>query len=284
MKIQKKWLVVFVIIGLAGLFLNLGFNQVSMSVDKSSDIAMEIIEKRPFKTVNTNKPKQIKPVLDDSHIKYAEVSLEIDDDMEYFDDTNEGMHLKEHFDWLENTEPGSQERMDGSIEEMRQEPEMYTEKLLEVYDEVDRDDYLSKYKIVYMMENIQSPSAIPFFSELAVSDLPEDIKPYKGDGYIDERREESLLRLRAVGGLYALASKGDTKARKALMDTILKSKIKTVKNDAIWAYLSTSENIDAEKEYLKTVLPEKDHPFFTAELTDIEDVQKMLERSSEYDQ
>jgi hypothetical protein len=185
---------------------------------------------------------------------------------------------------MENTETGAQDRQDESMEEMRSEPEAYMEKLLEAYDQIDSNDYLSRYKIVYMMESIQSPNAVPFFSELATSDLPEEIEPYQGDGHINEEHQESLLRMRAVGGLYVLASEGDEKARNALMDTILNTKIQTVKNDAIWAYLSTSENIDAEKEKLKTVLPEKDHPFITVELTDIENVQKMLEHDREYEQ
>jgi hypothetical protein len=287
MKIQKKWLVALAVTTSGGFLLNLDFNHVSKDIEKSSSQAIGIIKRKPLDTAKLDKSRQTdltKVNFDNSRIEYADVSLEIADEMEYFDDTNTGMHLKEHFAQMENIESGAQDRLDESMEEMRERPGLYTEKLAEAYEQIDRDDYPSRYKIVYIMENIRSPDAIQFFSELAVSDLPEGIELYKGDGHINETQQESLLRMRGVGGLYALASEGDEKARNALMDTILNSKIQTVKNDAIWAYLSTSENIDAEKEHLKTVLPEKEHPFLTVELTDIEDVQKLMEHSSEFEQ
>jgi hypothetical protein len=286
MKVQKKWVAVFIITGLGGLFFSQSFHKGSKIIGKPSKIAMGNIEKKPLLTAKVDTSKTPSPIKtnDDSHINLVDITLEVIDEMEYFDDSNTGMHIKEHFDQMENTDSDAQERQDESMEEMRREPDLYAEKLFEAYEEVARKDYLSKYKIVYMMENIHSSNAVPFFTELAVSDFPEEIEPYKGDGHIDEKRQESLLRMRAVGGLYALASEGDEKARNALMDTILKSKIQTVKNDAIWAYLSTSENIDTEKEYLKTILPEKDHPFITVKLTNIEDVEEMLEEDTEYEQ
>jgi hypothetical protein len=84
MRIQKKWLAAFVITGLGGLFFNLGFNQVSKRVEKSSNAAMEIMEKKAHMTTKADRPKKtrlIKASLDDSHIEYADVSLEVVDEM-----------------------------------------------------------------------------------------------------------------------------------------------------------------------------------------------------------
>lgn len=278
MKIPKKGLIFFAIAG-AGLVINQVSNQIKQDTGAPSYTAVGASEKQPTKIVKSDRVKKFslaKSNVNQNHIEYSENPVDIFNEMEIFDDTNAGIYLKEHFDQLENTEPGAQERQDESMEEMRETPEVYVEKLAEAYEQVDRLNFLARYKIVYMMENIQSAHAVPFLSELAKSDLPEETVSYKGDGHIDERHQESLLRMRGVGGLHALAAEGNENARNALLNTVFETKIQTVKNDAIWAYLSTSNDIEAEKEYLKTVLPEKDHPFITVKMTNIDEVEKQL--------
>lgn len=278
MKIPKKGLIFFAIAG-AGLVINQVSNQIKQDTGAPSYTAVGASEKQPTKITKSEEIKKAglaKADANHNHIEYSENPVDIFNEMEIFDDTNAGIYLKEHFDQLENTEPGAQERQDESMEEMRETPEVYVEKLAEAYEQVDRLNFLARYKIVYMMENIQSAHAVPFLSELAKSDLPEETVSYKGDGHIDERHQESLLRMRGVGGLHALAAEGNENARNALLNTVFETKIQTVKNDAIWAYLSTSNDIEAEKEYLKTVLPEKDHPFITVKMTNIDEVEKQL--------
>ena len=278
MKILKKGVIIIAIAGV-GLVINQVFNQIKQDDETPSYTDAGASKKQPTKIAKSEEKKKTslaKPNVNHNHFEYSENSVNIFDEMEIFDDTAAGMHLKEHFDQLEDTEPGAQQRQDESMEEMRGSPAVYVEKLTEAYEEVDRLNFLAKYKIVYMMENIQSTHAVPFLSKLAKSDLPEDTAPYKGDGHTDERQQESLLRMRGVGGLHALAAEGNENARNALLNTVFETKIQTVKNDAIWAYLSTSNDIEAEKKYLKSVLPKKDHPFITVKITNIEEVEKQL--------
>jgi hypothetical protein len=128
-----------------------------------------------------------------------------------------------------------------------------------------------------MMENLKTAHAIPFLSELASSEQAEETAEYKGDGHIDETHRENLIRMRAVGGLYALAQGGDNGARNSLFDTILNTKDRTVKIDAIKSYLSTSKDLFADTENLKTMLPEDDRQFFDLKLSNLEEGQKQIE-------
>lgn len=287
MRLQKKRPIIIAAAGFSALGLLL-FTQTSNEENggngDQSLVAIESPEKQRRKAVEIEGPKKvswIKTRLDHNHIEYDMDSIETFDEMEIFDNSSAGIHLKEHFDLLENTEPGSQEKQDESFKKMRETPEVYVTKLAEAYDEVDRRNFLARYKVVYMMENLKSAHAIPFLSELANSEFPEVTAPYKGDGHIDEAHHESLIRMRAVGGLYTLANEGDKDARNSLFEAILSAKDRTVKNDAIWAYLSTSKDLEVDKEYLKTVLPDEDHQFVTLKLSNIEDVQEQVESNNE---
>ena len=287
MRIQKKWPITIAAAGFVGLGILL-FTQTSNEENggggDQSYVAMGSPEKQQREVVIIEGPKKaslIKTRLNHNHIEDGMDSVESFDGMEIFDNSSAGIHLKEHFDLLENTEPGSQEKQDESFKKMRETPEVYVTKLAEAYDEADRLNFLARYKVVYMMENLKSPHAIPFLSEVANSDFPEETALYKGDGHVDEAHHESLIRMRAVGGLYTLANKDDNGARNSLFDAILNAKDRTVKNDAIWSYLSTSKDLEADKEYLKTVLPDEDHQFVTLKLSDIKDVQEQVESINE---
>lgn len=287
MRIQKKWPITIAAVGFVGLGLILltqTSNEENGGNGDLSYVAMEYPEKQRREVVKIDGSKKAtlkKTRLNHNHIEDDIDSVETYDEMEIFDNSSAGIHLKEHFDLLENTEPGSQEKQDESLEKMRETPEAYIAKLAEAYDEVDRLNFLARYKVVYMMENIKSPYAIPILSEIANSEFPEETVTFKGDGHIDEAHHESLIRMRAIGGLYTLANEDGNGARNSLFEAIFNAKDRTVKNDAIWSYLSTSKDLEADKEYLKTVLPDEDHQFVTLKLSDIEDVQEQLESINE---
>lgn len=281
MKIPNKWPVAIIAMGFIGLlFFTQTPSDKGEGVSSRANIAMGAIEKQQYQVDKINVQKKsslVKAKFGHNHIEHEEGLFEIFDDMALFDDSEVGVHLKEHLNMLENTELESQEKQDASIEKMRETPEVYVAKLTEAYDSVERVNFLDRYKLIYMMEKIETVHAIPFLAELANSEFSAETEPYKGDGHIDQSQYESLIRMRAVGGLYTLAKEGDVEARNFLFDTILNTKDRTVKNDAIWSYLSTSNDLESDKAYLKTVLPETDHQFVTVKLSNIEEVQEEIE-------
>jgi hypothetical protein len=254
-------------------------------INSQTSVAMRGVDKQQYEVAKVKDHKKsnlVKAKFGLYHIEHEKSSFEIDDEMELFDDSEAGIHLKEHLSMLENTEAGSQEKQDASIDKMRKTPEVYIAKLTEAYDSIERVSFLDRYKLVYMMEKIETVHAIPFLAELASSEISAETEPYKGDGHIDESQYESLIRMRAVGGLYTLAKEGDDEARSFLFDTILNTADRTVKNDAIWSFLSSSNDLEYDKEYLKTILPESDHQFVTVKLSNIEEVQEKVKLFDEY--
>lgn len=285
MKIKKKWPIIVAVgfVGLGLIFLTPS-QEANVSGGDQAYVSMGSSEKQQIAALKIETPAKENPIkihANQKHIEYDLDTVESYDDMEIFDNSVTGTYLKKHYDLLENTEPGSQESQDESFEKMRETPEVYVAKLAETYDEVDRLNFLARYKVVYMMENLKTPHAVPFLSQLAISELPEETAPYKGDGHTDEVHHENLIRMRAVGGLYSLANEGDKSARNSLFETILNAKDRTVKNDAIWSYLSTSKDAEEDKEYLKTILPKNEHQFFTLKLSNIEDAQEKVESFDE---
>jgi hypothetical protein len=185
-------------------------------------------------------------------------------EIELFDNSSAGKQLKAYLGMLDQLDPKLQS--EENTADMLAHPDEYFDKLLEAYDKLDWVDFLSRYKIVYMMEHLKFPDAIPFLSGLAASPLPEESAPYQGDGSINEAHYEIMIRLRAVGGLYQLAQKGNTDARQSLLDVITHASELTIKNDAVWAYLATSKELTNDQEHLKTLLPQHEHNIITVKL------------------
>lgn len=281
MKISKKILSSSIVVVSIGLLFYAqspsGVNEVN-AVQKK--VVLGALDKQQ-QVASKLKAKEIEIPHSHNHLMFEASSIETSDELALFDNSDIGIHLTEHLNMLEDTREGSQERQDKSLEKMRETPELYVEKLTEAYDKVERDNFLDRYKLVHLMENIKTAHALPFLAELAISESPEEIAPYEGDGHINEGQRESLIRMRAVGGLYALAKEGDDEARHVLLETISTTKDRTVKSDAIWFYLSTSKDIDADKEYLKIVLPETDHQLVTVKLSKIEEIQEQIEAFDE---
>ena len=287
MKIQMKRPITIIVVGLIGLGFLL-FTQAPKQ--KGSGNKEEIFvttqstdkQQRQKRLSGSKKVSPRKSHVSNNHSKFNLNSTEAFDEMEIFDESSTGIHLRTHFNLLEDTELGAQEKLEESLEKMRETPEVFVTKLTEVYDELDRDNFLAKYKILFIMENLRSSYAVPFLNELANSDFPDDISLYKGDGHVNEPHNEGLIRMRAVGGLSSLANEeGDTEARNSLLDVAINAKDRTVKNDAIRAYLSSSKDLEADKEYLKGVLSDNDQQFITLKLTNIEDVQEQIESVNE---
>ncbi|MEE9412646.1 MAG: hypothetical protein V3V22_06290 [Methylococcales bacterium] len=276
MRIQKKWPIAIATVGLVGL----GFllytqtsNQENTGNVNETFVTMRSPEKQRHqkRLESSTNASSVKLHVNNNSVVHNSDSTEVFDEMEMFDDSTIGIHLRTHFNILEDTETGAQERQDESLKKMHETPEIFVTKLIEAYDGLDRVNFLAKYKILYIMENLRSIDAIPFLSELANSDFPEETAPYAGDGHADEAHNEGLIRMRAVGGLNALAIEGNPEARNSLLDVAMNAKDRTVKNDAIRAYLSSSKDLDADKDHLKAVLPDTDHQFITIKFSDIKD-------------
>jgi hypothetical protein len=282
MKNKIKWPFVIVTLGFVGLgIFSQNFNKINESNGDQSYASINLpqeLRKEEIKIETLKKVKLTRIEAGHDHAEHNTDSVESFDETDIFDDSVAGVQLQEHFDLLENTEPGSQQRQDDSLEKMREKPEVFVAKLAETYDEIERLNFLARYKVVYMMENLKTAHAIPFLSELASSEQAEETAEYKGDGNIDETHRENLIRMRAVGGLYALAQEGDAGARNSLFDAILNTKDLTVKIDAIKSYLSTSKDLFADTENLKTLLPEDDHQFFNLKVSSLEEGQKQIEQ------
>jgi len=213
------------------------------------------------KHVHSKTPKQKKEL----------VATDSFNSMGVFDDSPIGNQLDVHLNLLEDSDFNSQEKVAESLEKMRKNPTPYIKELTRAYSELDRIRFLERYKIVFMLEHINSKEAEPFLLNLASSPMPTDIKPYEGHGQINEPQQENLIRMRAVGGLLAIAKAGSESARSALMDVINNTQDRTTKSDAIRAYLETSKKLKEDSTYLKQILSKDEQSLVTLEIDDVEE-------------
>jgi hypothetical protein len=258
MLIYKKWLIAIAVIGFIGIIFHLSFRPEGIQETQQSDEVrnISIIARLAATPINH------------SRLANQKSTAESFDETPIFDDSIEGTHLKTHFNLLESNEPGVQELQVESLKKMREKSGDYFAKLEGAYEKLDRLSFIARYKLVFMMEELKSSDAIPFLKLIANHKSTEEATSYEGEGgeHIDEARNESMIRMRAVGGLYAIANEGNDDARSTLLEILSTTKDRAVKNDAIWAYLTTSNDLKIDKEYLKALLPEDEHQFITIQL------------------
>jgi hypothetical protein len=172
--------------------------------------------------------------------------------------------LRDYFKGLEASDPEMQKLQAERLRRMRENPGKYLPKLVELFDSIDEHGTYSRYKVLFIIEQLDTSLAIPFLQQIAASAAPAVPRPQPGEQDVLEQRQQVLVRMRAAGGLAALARSGNGEARAALLDVIAQSSDRAVRSDAISGYLASSKDLAADREYLLGVLPEPDRKLLDA--------------------
>lgn len=188
-----------------------------------------------------------------------------------FSQSETGMGLAFVYDTLELTSEDAQILIDNKMEELQEDPEATIDEIVSAYEKLERAQFTSRYKLVYMMENLILPEASGVLSEIATAPIPNDLPEYEGDGTTDHEANEIMVRVRAIGGLELLHKSGSTETRETLYDIITSAKDQTIKNTAIRAWLSTSQDLENDQESLKQILSEDEHYMISTTEDQVED-------------
>jgi len=188
-----------------------------------------------------------------------------------FSDSESGRGLAFVYDTLELTSEDAQTLIDNKMEELQEDPEATIDEIVSAYEKLERVQFTSRYKLVYMMENLILHEAGEVLSEIALAPIPNDLPEYGGDGTTDHEANEIMVRVRAIGGLELLHKSGEVETREAIYEVMTSTEDQTIKNTAVRAWLSTSQDLENDQEFLKDVLSEDEQYMISTLEDNVED-------------
>ncbi len=246
------------LIALVAVFIGIG-----LFIKKETKIV--VVEKKSKNVASieiSRKPSTVHPEIDqhDHDHKEQESSHQISiPGNKVFSESETGRGLSFIYDALELTSEDAQILIDNKIEELRENPEVSVAEIKAAYHKLERAQFTTRYKLVFMLESLELPEARELLTEIAVAPIPTDLPEYQGDGSIDHVEQEVLVRVRALGGLELLQKSGKSETRETIYDVLTQTEDRTLKNTAVRAWLMTSSDLEADKEALKQVLETDDH-------------------------
>lgn len=211
----------------------------------------------------------------DPHAHDHNIPLHIEEDNPaVFSDSPTGKKLQAIYFQIDSGNPEDDKHLKVEFEKLRKNKQAAQE-LVNAYKNLNQDQFLSRYKLLYMAEQFANKELLPFLEEIATSPIPKDLPTFTGDGGIDHYGNEQMIKMRAIGGLATLASEGDQSSRDMLHQIILETSDPTLKQDAIHAYLSSSSDLEKDEKQLKLQLSPEEQGQVTLELTDVENVEAL---------
>ena len=165
-------------------------------------------------------------------------------------------------DLIISLDGASDESIENLLKELRQEPEISFNRLRNLYESINVMDHDHRMKIIWTVGELNYSKTGTFLRDVAMSS-PSNSYDHVYQNNSFNQKFETIIRANAVGGLFKNSLNGSINSRDFLLETIEGVDEKTVQRLAIKNYLATSKNLESDIDYLKSVLPEKDHRYIT---------------------
>jgi hypothetical protein len=181
-----------------------------------------------------------------------------------------GAKLSSLYGSVDSGSPEDDIKAEQLFEELRGNAAEAVAEIARAYRELDNSQFIGRYKLTYIAENLKVKEARTFLEGVATSAVPAEIPAYQGDGSVDYYEKEIMVKVRAVGGLTKLAEEGDAAARSAVYQLISQTADITLKKDAIYGFLKSSEDVERDIQLLQSELPPAQHKWLSLQEDRIE--------------
>ena len=186
-----------------------------------------------------------------------------------FYDTPLGNKLSKIFDSLDAMDAESEWVIAQFMEQLKETPEESLAALTQAYGNLQEEQFLARYKIMYMVEHLSVAESLPFLQGIAKTSIPNNLPDYEGHGSTDYRKREVMIKMRAISGLKKLAEQGGSQPRDTLLDLIVQEEDITIKRDTIHAYLATSVDLQKDTAYITALLPQEQYALLNLNYDDV---------------
>ena len=145
-----------------------------------------------------------------------------------------------------------------------------SEELYATYKRAPEKEYFLRTMLVESLKELHAPSALQHLSDIANDKIPANL--YPGEGEMNTRQDEIVIRVTAVEGIAKLAADSLMEAEKVLT-ALIKNEDLTIRQMAVKGYLHSAFGNAQEKiEVLRRQLPKEEQWYITLDTTNIRQV------------
>lgn len=151
-------------------------------------------------------------------------------------------------------DPNAERELEGLLGALRNEPERTLTAITSTYRHSTADDFPARWSLVYLAAQIDLPQLLPWFTELAATDVPPE-RGIGGHG-LSTVAEECKIRAAAIDGLERHAARDSEAATEALTSIIAQQQTFSVRCLAALAVLAVHPDDETRNKLRELLGPE----------------------------